>query len=107
MSLSRLIPAKALLRPRAISVRQKGIVTSSFLRSGNINRIPIAASTRRDEHDSERVVMPIDGSKSSHISLSIHDNGRRAVAFDKSLVERMTPTMRSFTLESKVAVVTG
>lgn len=32
---------------------------------------------------------------------------RKAVRFDRSLVGRMTPTMRAFTLEGKVVVVTG
>ncbi|KAL8833104.1 MAG: hypothetical protein Q9170_004486 [Blastenia crenularia] len=32
---------------------------------------------------------------------------RKTVAFDKDGVERLTPTMKSFTLEKKVAVVTG
>ena len=33
--------------------------------------------------------------------------GRKAVAYEKSVTSELTPTMRSFTLEGKVAVVTG
>lgn len=32
---------------------------------------------------------------------------RKTVAFDKSAAKRLTPTIKSFTLEKKVAVVTG
>ena len=35
------------------------------------------------------------------------DVSRKAVAFDRSVISKMTPTMKRFTLEGKVAVVTG
>ena len=35
------------------------------------------------------------------------DVDRKAVAFDHSIVGKMTPTMKRFTLDGKVAVVTG
>ena len=35
------------------------------------------------------------------------DVSRKAVAFDRTIVSKMTPTMKRFTLEGKVAVVTG
>lgn len=33
--------------------------------------------------------------------------GRKAVEYDKSIFPKLTPTLRAFTLEGKVAVVTG
>ena len=35
------------------------------------------------------------------------DGERKAVAFDRDVVSKLTPTMKGFTLEGKVAVVTG
>ena len=35
------------------------------------------------------------------------DNGRQAVVFDRDVVPKLTPTMKAFTLENKVALVTG
>ena len=40
-------------------------------------------------------------------SIAGEDVSRKAVAFDRSAVSKMTPTMKRFTLEGKVAVVTG
>ena len=35
------------------------------------------------------------------------DESRKAQAFDRSILSKLNPTMRSFTLDGKVAVVTG
>lgn len=55
----------------------------------------------------ERTTLSVDQSQSPSTQVSSEDVNRKAVAFDRSVVPKMTPTMKRFTLEGKVAVVTG
>ena len=47
--------------------------------------------------------------ESERLAIPPGDGGgeRKAVAFDRDVGSRLTPTMKGFTLEGKVAVVTG
>ena len=49
----------------------------------------------------------MDGGQGIPSPLNAKDDGRNAVPFNRDLLAEMTPTMRSFTLDGKVAVVTG
>ena len=54
-----------------------------------------------------KTTLEYDKHKESPGILEPKDVGRAAEPFDGALTSKMTPTMRSFTLEGKVAVVTG
>ena len=69
--------------------------------------MPVATYAKGQKPGTEHTTITVDQPKTSQApSLSEHGD-RKAVAFDKSLMSRLTPTMKSFTLEGKVAVVTG
>lgn len=42
-----------------------------------------------------------------NLSESVTEEGRRATPFDKGVVKRLTPTLKSFTLTDKVALISG
>lgn len=65
-----------------------------------------------DEHnttakDGQQTVLTVDASKMNDIALPIVDVAKQAFALQKSVVDRLTPTLKKFTLHGKVAVVTG
>lgn len=65
-----------------------------------------------DEHntaakDGEQTVLTVDAFKSKDASLPIVDVAKQAFALKKGVVDHLTPTLRKFTLQGKVAVVTG
>lgn len=79
----------------------------------NKTEVPIASYTKPKANGTnvaaERTVLTVDESEPA-ASKSIageEDVSRKAVAFDRSVISKMTPTMKRFTLEGKVAVVTG
>ena len=74
--------------------------------------VPIASYTKPKASgtnvDAERTVLMVDESEpTAPTSIAGEDVTRKAVAFDRTIVSKMTPTMKRFTLEGKVAVVTG
>lgn len=81
--------------------------TPSALRAKDIKEIPVASYAKDQKPGTERTTISVDQSKAALNGPSSEDVGRKAVAFDSSIVSKMTPTVRSFTLEGKVAVVTG
>lgn len=87
--------------------RSRGIAGSYPRRTISKKEVPLASYTRSDIHDAKRTVLSIDESRSSSGPVAERDIGRKAVAFDQNVVQKLTPTMRNFTLEGKVAVVTG
>ena len=98
-----------------LSPRHRALSTSRFLASRNhTTEVPVASYTGSEKSGpgaAERTTLKVDGSASSSSSsshpVSSEDVGRKAVVFDRSVVAKMTPTMKRFTLEGKVAVVTG
>ena len=58
------------------------------------------------ESGAERKVV-VEESGRFAISPGDGDGERKAVAFDRGVGSRLTPTIKGFTLEGKVAVVTG
>jgi len=95
------------LRAAAVRVDKGGIAHSSFLRAESKKEVPVASYTTDNPHDPERVVLAVNDAKSSLVSAAAHDVGWKAVAFKNDLVKKMTPTMRKFVLQDKVAVMTG
>ena len=78
----------------------------------NKTEVPIASYTKSKANGTnvaaERTVLMVDESEpAAPDSIAGEDDNRKAVAFDRSVVSKMTPTMKRFTLEGKVAVVTG
>lgn len=85
--------------------------SSSFLNSRTKTEVPVASYTRSQKPGTdaaERTTLKVDKSEpSSSAPVSGGDADRKSVAFDRSVVAKLTPTMKRFTLEGKVAVVTG
>lgn len=91
----------------ATKVRCRGIAASYPRRRPGKKEVPVASFTKRNAHDAERTSINVDNPPSSSSPVAEHNVGWKAVAFDRDVVRTMTPTMRKFTLEGKVAVVTG
>lgn len=92
--------------PRAL----RGLSASSFLNSKNKKEVPVASYTdskKSGTDAAERMTLTVDESRASPTPVSGGDVSRKAVAFDRSVFPKMTPTMKGFTLQGKVAVVTG
>ena len=88
----------------------RGFSASKFLKSRGNTEVPVASYTKSKKSGTgtaERTTLKVDGSKPATTPVSSEDVDREAVAFNKSIVPKMTPTMKRFTLEGKVAVVTG
>ena len=65
------------------------------------------ATYAQSKKSAQRTVLSVDRSKSAPSHVSPKDISRTATPFDKTVLPRMTPTLRAFLLEGKVAVVTG
>ena len=65
------------------------------------------ATYAKDKKTAHRTVLSVDGSKSDPSPISTKDIQRTATPFDKAVVPSLTPTLKAFLLEGKVAVVTG
>lgn len=88
------------------SIRSNGIITSSSLLAKNVEEVPVATYAQ-NKKSAQRTVLSVDKSKSAPSHVSTKDIQHPATPFDKTVVPRMTPTLRAFLLEGKVAVVTG
>jgi len=82
--------------------QSRGLCTSHWLRQARQDKIPVVT------HDGKasRTTLRVDRSHPV-VDFEASDEGREAQPFDKSVLSRLTPTMRSFALDGKVAVVTG
>ena len=90
--------------------RYRGVSSSCRLRAKDVKRVPVATYGEKKgagTPGARRTTLAVDGSKSTSKPPLSEDIGRQAVAFDNGVVKKMTPTLKSFTLEGKVAVVTG
>ena len=83
-----------------------GIATSTCLRGKDVEEVPVATYAQ-NKKSAQRTVLSVDRSKSATAHVSTQDLQRTATLFDKTIVPKMTPTLRAFLLEGKVAVVTG
>ena len=88
------------------SMRGHGIATSTCLRAKEVKEVPVATYAQ-NKKSVQRTILSVDESKSVPSHVSAEDIQRMATPFDKAVVSRMTPTLRAFLLEGKVAVVTG
>ena len=88
------------------SIRGNGITTSTCLRVKDVEEVPVA-SYAQNKKSAQRMVLSVDKSKSAPSHVSTNDIQRIATPFDNTVVPRMTPTLRAFLLEGKVAVITG
>lgn len=91
-------------------IASPGISTLNEKRHLNIKVVPVAAyaKDRKTAGDAtRRSILSVDESDTSPKAVSNGDGGRSAIAFDRSIAGKMTPTLKMFTLEGKVAVVTG
>lgn len=102
------------LHPPTPRQPHRALSTSSFQNyKSKTTEVPVASYTQPTNTGAggnaaaERTTLKVDGSQSAATTVASEDVGRKAVAFDRGLVAKMTPTMARFTLQGKVAVVTG
>ena len=88
------------------STKGHGIAASTRSRVKDVKEVPVATYAK-DKKTAQRTVLSVDESKSDPSPICSKDIQRTATPFDKAVVPRMTPTLRAFLLEGKVAVVTG
>ena len=72
--------------------------------------VPVVPYTKNSEPKGAKPTQKVLGAYESGPDLLAAINGgtgRKAVAYNRCLSSELTPTLRSFTLEGKVAVVTG
>ena len=88
------------------STKRHGIAASTRLPAKDVKEVPVATYAK-DKTTAQRTVLSVDGSKPDPSPTFTEDIQRTATPFDKAVVTRLTPTLRAFLLEGKVAVVTG
>ena len=99
MTLSNLLKRSYLtsrIRFRSLSKRQCSYTVGQ-------NRVPVTQVNA----SLERRKFRIDQRRSAAYSTVPSDEIRDAVPFAKEMLPKLTPTMRNFTLDGKVAVITG
>lgn len=88
------------------SIRGNEITTSTCLQAKDVEEVPVATYAQ-NKKSVQRTVLSVDKSKSAPSHVSTKDIQRTATPFDRTIVPRMTPSLKAFLLEDKVAVVTG
>ena len=83
----------------------RGFATLRNLKTLDTNQVPVATYSKGK--GAERTTLPLDKLQTASAAIPSHDDGREAIALDRSVLPRLTPTLKSFTLEGKVAVITG
>ena len=87
----------------------RSLSTSCFVRSKDVTRVPITTYDHglgNGKDAARRTTLAVDELKSVSKLIHSRSTGRQAVAFDRSVVPILTPTLRSSTIEGKVAVIT-
>ena len=88
------------------STKGHGIAASTRLQAKDVKEVPVATYAK-DKKTAQRTVLSVDESRSIPSPISPKDIQRTATPFDEAIVPKMTPTLKAFLLEGKVAVVTG
>ena len=72
--------------------------------------VPVATYSEKGQTSTkhaQRSTLHVDKAQRQPPPTDAKDVTRNAVPFDRNILSKMTPTMKSFTLDGKVAVVTG
>jgi hypothetical protein len=88
----------------------RSLSTSCFVRSKDVKRVPVMTYDHglgNGIDAARRTTLAVDELKSASKPIHGRSTRRQVVAFDRSVVPILTPTLRSFTIEGKVAVITG
>ena len=83
---------------------RRAIATSCVYRRPPQKEVPV---TTFSENDKSKTTLKVNINGHSSRYGQADELNRKAERFDSRLVGRLTPTMRSFALEGKVALVTG
>ncbi len=108
--ISRPIVCKRTLATLSIPIASRRSTTSNQPRPNDAKEVLIATYAKENRTVSNAAQSPfllVNETKTSPMTVSGGNGERSAIAFDSSIAGKMTPTMRMFTLEGKVAVVTG
>lgn len=100
------IPSKSIAATRNCITffSRRAIATSCVYRRPPQKEVPV---TTYSENDKSKTTLKVNTNGQSSRHGQADELDRKAERFDNSLVGRLTPTMRNFTLEGKVALVTG
>lgn len=111
MNLSRCLRQRVSISALPTPRVKRGLSASSiFLNATDKTEVPVASYTKPETsgpNAAERSTLIVDESRPSPKPVPGGDVDRKAVAFEKSIIGKLTPTMKRFTLDGKVAVVTG
>lgn len=110
INISRLIVCKGALAAVRVPIASRRITTSNQPRSHDAKEVLVATHAEGSQTAGNAAQSPflsVDETRTSPTLVSGGDGERSAIAFDSSITGKMTPTMRMFTLDGKVAVVTG
>lgn len=86
------------------------ISSTSIRRNADQREVPVVTYVedgQSSESSAQRSTLKDDNSRSSRSTEVKNRKNENALSFDPGPSAGMTPTMRSFTLEGKVAIVTG
>ena len=107
--LARSIPCQLAINVQPFRSRSIRFITSSCIgRTAEKRDVSLASYTEESQKttkDAQRTTLHVN--ENQQASPEPKDVSRKTVPFDRSLLSKLTPTMRSFTLDGKVAVVTG
>ena len=78
--------------------------SSRFIRALSTKKVPTVTYV---DNQKSAAAIQIDPNKEKLSTFKHDDISRNAEPFDRASLKRMTPTMRNFTLDGKVALVTG
>lgn len=83
---------------------RRAIATSCVYRTPPQKEVPVTTFSKEDK---SKTILKVNTSGQPSRHGQADELNRKAERFDNKVVDRLTPTMRDFTLEGKVAVVTG
>jgi hypothetical protein len=107
---SRPIIAKRTLAAVRVPIVSRRSTSSNQPPPNDAKEVLIATYAKENQTVTNAAQSPflfVNETKTSPMTFSGGDGERSAIAFDSSITGKMTPTMKMFTLEGKVAVVTG
>lgn len=96
------------ITPSRVLLAHRGFTLSARSRTKEVPVTTYAKDNRTVGDDAgQRSTLSINGTETVPKAVSSEDVGRSAIAYDKTVIGKLTPTMKLFKLEGKVAVVTG
>ena len=78
-----------------------------MLKAQDRKEVPVKKYAKGQSSVANDALNPVGRSQLASDDVESIDGERKATAFDGSIMSKLTPTIKSFTLDGKVAVITG